>query len=101
MRRPLKLPQRVRWNSRRTWCGVIGDSSPFVALFGMSGCLEGGGAVLHPWGLEKLCPQFTVDFKVFDLTKKLSYECLKCLELAKVGLDKLEEADIDSAEDDW
>ena len=42
----------------------------------------------------KLCPQFAVDFKGFDLTEMLLEECL---ELAnKVGLDELEEEDIDS-----
>ena len=61
------------------------------------GCLEGGDAVLHPWGLKKLCQQFAIDFKGFNLTEKLSEERLKCLELAKkFGPDKLEEEGIDS-----
>ena len=46
---------------------------------------------------KKLCLQFAVNFKGFDLTKKLSEERLKCLKLAKkVGLDELEEEDVDS-----
>ena len=45
---------------------------------------------------KKLCPQFAVDFKGFDLTEKFLEECLKCLELVrKVGLDELEEEDVD------
>ena len=45
---------------------------------------------------KKLCPQFTVNFKGFDLTKKFLEEHLKCLELVrKVGLDKLEEEGVD------
>ena len=35
---------------------------------------------------EKLCPHLAVDFGGFDLSERLSKECLKCLELArKVG----------------
>ena len=43
---------------------------------------------------KRLCPQLATDFKGFDLTEKLLKECL---ELAKkVGLDELEEEDVDS-----
>ena len=45
---------------------------------------------------KKLCPEFAVDFKGFDLSERLLEECLKCLELArKVGLNKIKE-DVDS-----
>ena len=45
---------------------------------------------------KKLCPEFAVDFGRFDLSKRLSEEHLKCLVLArKVGLDELEEEDVD------
>ena len=45
---------------------------------------------------KKLCLEF-IDFRGFDLSKRLSEERLKCLELArKVDLDKLEEEDFDS-----
>ena len=46
---------------------------------------------------KKLCPEFTVNFGGFNLSKKLSVKHLKCLELArKVSLDELEEEDVDS-----
>ena len=46
---------------------------------------------------KKLCPELAVDFRGFDLSERLSEECLKCLELARrVGLDEIEEEDIDS-----
>ena len=46
---------------------------------------------------KKLCPEFAVDFRGFDLSKKLLEEHLKCLELVrKVGLDGLEGEDVDS-----
>ena len=46
---------------------------------------------------KKLYLEFAVDFRGFDLSKKLSEERLKCLELAKkVSLDELEDEDIDS-----
>ena len=49
---------------------------------------------------NKLCPELAVDFGGFDLSERLSEECLKCLELArKVGLDELDEEDVDSARD--
>ena len=46
---------------------------------------------------KRLCPEFTVNFGGFDLSERLSEECLKCLELArKVGLHELEDEDVDS-----
>ena len=50
-----------------------------------------------PGSWKKLCPEFAIDFRGFDLSEKLSEERLKCLELAKkVGLIELEEEDVDS-----
>ena len=46
---------------------------------------------------KKLCLELAVNFRGFDLSERLSEERLKCLELArKVGLDELENEDIDS-----
>ena len=46
---------------------------------------------------KKLCPLFATDFRGFNLSKKLSEDRLKRFKLAgKVGLDELEEEDIDS-----
>ena len=46
---------------------------------------------------KKLCPHLTVDFGGFDLTELLSKERIKCFELLrKVGLDEVEEDDVDS-----
>ena len=46
---------------------------------------------------KKVCPEFAVDFKGFDLSERLSEEHLKYLKLArKVGLDEIEEKDVDS-----
>ena len=46
---------------------------------------------------KKLCPEYTVNFRGFDLSKMISEERLKCLELAKkVSLDELEEKDVNS-----
>ena len=46
---------------------------------------------------KKLCLELVVDFRGFDLSERLSEECLKCLELARrVGLDEIEENDVDS-----
>ena len=50
---------------------------------------------------KKLCPELAVNFRDFELSERLSEEYLKCLEVArKVGLDELEEEDVDSAGDD-
>ena len=55
----------------------------------MESCIRGA------W--KKLCPQYTVDFKAFNLTKRLLEKCLKYLELVKkVGLDDLKEENVDS-----
>ena len=44
---------------------------------------------------KKLCPHLAIDFKGFDLTKRLSEEYLKCLEVVrKIGLDELEEDNV-------
>ena len=52
----------------------------------------GGGG-----GWKKLCLDLAVDFGGFDLSERLSHQCLKCPELArKVGLDEVEEDDVDS-----
>ena len=60
----------------------------------MESCISGA------W--KKLCPELAIDLGGFDLSERLSEECLKCLKLArKVGLDKLEEDDVDSAGNDW
>ena len=46
---------------------------------------------------KKLCPDLAVYFGGFDLSERLSKERLKCLELEKkVGLDEVEEEDVDS-----
>ena len=46
---------------------------------------------------KKLCPGLAVNFRGFDPFERLSEERLKCLELArKVGLDKIEEEDVNS-----
>ena len=46
---------------------------------------------------KKLCPGLAVDFGGFDSSEGLLRECLKCLKLArKVGLDEVEEDDVDS-----
>ena len=51
--------------------------------------------ILGAW--KKLCPQFAIDFKGFDLSETLSEECLKCLDLArKVSLDEIEDDDVGS-----
>ena len=54
--------------------------------------------VSYIWGAwKKLCTDFAVDFGGFDLSGKLYQERLKCLELVrKVGLDEVEEDDVDS-----
>ena len=42
-------------------------------------------------------PDLAVDFRGFELSERLSQECLEYLELArKVGLDEVEEDDVDS-----
>ena len=46
---------------------------------------------------KKICPELAVNFGGFDLSERLSWERLKCLELARrVGLDEIQEEDIDS-----
>ena len=65
------------WHDRDAWKEVT------------QSCIHGG------W--KKLCLQYVVDFRGFDLAEKLSEERLKCLELVKkVGLDELEEEDVNS-----
>ena len=55
----------------------------------MESCISGA------W--KKLCPELAINLEGFELSGRLSEECLKCLKLArKVSLDKLEEDDVDS-----
>ena len=89
-----QLLRRLRWNFRKTCCGVIESPTPFLTQFGMSEMSGKRCGVLHPW--KKLCQELTIDFRGFDLSERLLEEHLKCLELAKrVSLDEPEE-DIDS-----
>ena len=55
----------------------------------MESCIRGA------W--KKLCPEFKIDFRGFNLPEEFSEGYLKCLELAKkVGLEELEEEDVNS-----
>ena len=46
---------------------------------------------------KKLCPEFAVDFRGFNLSERLLEERLKCPELARrVGLDEIEEEVVNS-----
>ena len=52
----------------------------------MASCISGA------W--KKLCPVLAVDFRGFDLSERLSEECLELVR--KVGLDEVGEDDVDS-----
>ena len=86
LRKPLKLPWRLRWNARKTWCGVIGGACTIRdAIWHVQDAWKevAESCICGAW--KKLCPQYAVDFKGFDLIERLSEKCLKLTKKVRPG----------------